>query len=125
MRLLNVKTGSIKAKVLASSFIPKFIKYFQNKIKEALDVQLDLVEEEEDIQIRTTAIKGLHQICQDLPEEVGSIASVLSQLIVSEEEKRVLDVVKNTFLKVLKIDTKSIFLFFIFSFFIFIIFIKI
>jgi hypothetical protein len=111
--------GGIKSKTLASQLIPKYIKFFKNKIKDAIDAQLDLCEED-DIQLRISAIKGLPGICEESAEDVGQIASVLGQLLergniiikILEgylkfkhlEERISIEAVKVSFSKVLIID---------------------
>lgn len=50
MEILNAVKGSDKEKRLATQFIGKFVQYFPNLADNAIDAQLDLVEDD-DIQV--------------------------------------------------------------------------
>lgn len=104
--LLNaIKGDSNKVKMLAAQSIPRFFKYFSSLGDQAINAQLDLCEEE-DIQIRAHAIKGLPLLCKDNRENVHKIADVLSQLLYVEDQLE-LDTVKRALVEMLRIDIKA------------------
>eukprot|EP00741_Cyanophora_paradoxa_P016607 tig00020930_g16037.t1 len=81
----GVKKASVKCKKLAAVNIPLFFKHFQKQSDAAINGQLDLCEEQDDV-TRMTAIKGLPALCEDTPEQTPKIADFLGQLLMTENK---------------------------------------
>eukprot|EP00761_Pharyngomonas_kirbyi_P010693 gb/GECH01010714.1/.p1 GENE.gb/GECH01010714.1/~~gb/GECH01010714.1/.p1 ORF type:complete len:521 (+),score=125.91 gb/GECH01010714.1/:1-1563(+) len=91
---------SPKAKKFAAQLIPRYFSLFPDKSEQALNAQLDLCEEE-DLQIRANAIKGLPELSKKNQDYSGNIAHVLVQLLAAADEKIELDTIKISLLKIL------------------------
>ncbi|KAG5673699.1 hypothetical protein PVAND_003722 [Polypedilum vanderplanki] len=80
MEIIKSAHGSEKEKRLATTFIPKFYKYFPDLSELAIDASLDLCEAD-DITIRRMAIKELPSYCRDSHENTPRISDILAQLL--------------------------------------------
>jgi len=102
--LLEAKEGDIGVKTLAAQNIPRFFHLFPSLSEKALNAQLDLCEDDE-LQIRLHAIRGLAQLCQESPTHVRRMACVLCQLLTTAKIE--LQVVKQAFRLLFNIDSKA------------------
>ncbi|CAI5458334.1 unnamed protein product [Closterium sp. Yama58-4] len=102
--VIAAATGSSKAKLFAAQQIPRFFKFFPQLSAEGINAQLDLCEDD-DINIRLPAIRGLPFLCKDTPEHLPKIADVLGQLLIGEEPEH--GVVQNSLMQVLRQDPKG------------------
>lgn len=105
MEIVEATKGSDKEKRLASTFIPKFFKFFPNLTEKAIEAALDLCEDE-DIQIRRLAIKELPNLCKDSKEHVSRISDILAQLLIVEDQNEYLQV-QNSLQQLFKYDAKD------------------
>lgn len=92
--------------MLASQFIPKYLKYFPKRVMDAINAQIDLCEDELK-EVRISAIKGLPMLCKDSSSNVEQVVTVLGQLLASQDSVE-LEVVKKALLTVFSFDAKGI-----------------
>lgn len=75
---------------LVAELIPKFFSQFAaTNADAAIMRQVDLCEDDGDrgLQIRTTAMRGLPQLCGDDAETVSRIANMLGQMLMNDSEQ--------------------------------------
>ncbi|EEF39825.1 apoptosis inhibitor 5-like protein API5 isoform X1 [Ricinus communis] len=103
--ILDAAKTSIKAKQLAAQLIPRFFKFFPQLSSQAVDVHLDLIEEEE-LGVRVQAIRGLPLFCKDTPEYLSKIVDILVQIL-SAEEFVERDAVHKALMSLMRQDVKA------------------
>ncbi|XP_075588063.1 apoptosis inhibitor cassowary isoform X2 [Dermatophagoides farinae] len=105
LAILNAVHGSPQEKQLCSQFISKFFVHFPDHYESAIELLLDLCEDD-DPNIRRHAIKELPNICRDRKELVTKIADVLAQLLLSEDPIE-LNIVNQALITLANYDIKS------------------
>lgn len=101
----GTKSGS-KEKQLAAQFIARFFKYFPKEMPIAIDAIFDLCEDD-DVNIRKTAIKDLASLCKDCAvEHLNRIADILTQLLQTDDLQEFIQV-QSSLLTVFKQNPKS------------------
>ncbi|KAH9616568.1 hypothetical protein KSS87_002202 [Heliosperma pusillum] len=100
----SAKGSSTDAKQLAAQLIPRFFKDFRDLSNEAVAAHLDLCEEE-DLEVRAEAIKGLPLFFKDTPECVSMIVDILAELIMAERMEE--DGIQKALRSVLRQDVKE------------------
>ncbi|KAJ6333446.1 hypothetical protein OIU77_009338 [Salix suchowensis] len=103
--IMDAAKTSIKAKQLAAQLIPRFFKFFPELSSQAVETQIDLIEQEE-LGVRVQAIRGLPLFCKDTPEYLSKIVDILVQLLAAEEivER---DAVLKALMSLLRQDVKA------------------
>ncbi|KAJ6402148.1 hypothetical protein OIU84_014269 [Salix udensis] len=103
--IMDAAKTSIKAKQLAAQLIPRFFKFFPELSSQAVETQIDLIEQEE-LAVRVQAIRGLPLFCKDTPEYLSKIVDILVQLLAAEEivER---DAVHKALMSLLRQDVKA------------------
>ncbi|XP_011045889.1 PREDICTED: apoptosis inhibitor 5-like [Populus euphratica] len=103
--IMDAAKTSIKAKQLAAQLIPRFFKFFPELSSQAVETQIDLIEQEE-LGVRVQAIRGLPLFCKDTPEYLSKIVDILVQLLAAEEivER---DAVHKALMSLLRQDVKA------------------
>ncbi|CAG5121929.1 unnamed protein product [Candidula unifasciata] len=81
---LAAAKGNIGEKRLASQFICRFFKYFQNAQEDAINVLFELCEDP-DASIRKQAVKDIPTLCRACPDKVPRFADALAMLLSSED----------------------------------------
>uniref|UniRef100_A0A6N2KFR6 Apoptosis inhibitor 5 n=1 Tax=Salix viminalis TaxID=40686 RepID=A0A6N2KFR6_SALVM len=122
--IMDAAKTSIKAKQLAAQLIPRFFKFFPELSSQAVETQIDLIEQEELggfwivylleglvsgsiwLRVRVQAIRGLPLFCKDTPEYLSKIVDILVQLLAAEEivER---DAVLKALMSLLRQDVKA------------------
>ncbi|KAJ6416674.1 hypothetical protein OIU84_002526, partial [Salix udensis] len=97
--IMDAAKTSIKAKQLAAQLIPRFFKFFPELSSQAVETQIDLIEQ-------VQAIRGLPLFCKDTPEYLSKIVDILVQLLAAEEivER---DAVLKALMSLLRQDVKA------------------
>jgi len=103
--IIKAVKGIKQGKMLASQFIPKYLKYFPKRVMDAINAQIDLCEDELK-EVRVSAIKGLPMLCKDSSSNVEQVVTVLGQLLASQDSVE-LEVVKKALLTVFSFDAKE------------------
>uniref|UniRef100_A0A6N2KXS7 Uncharacterized protein n=1 Tax=Salix viminalis TaxID=40686 RepID=A0A6N2KXS7_SALVM len=103
--IMDAAKTSIKAKQLAAQLIPRFFKFFPELSSQAVETQIDLIEQEE-LAVRVQAIRGLPLFCKDTPEYLSKIVDIFVQLLAAEEivER---DAVHKALMSLLRQDVKA------------------
>ncbi|BFZ05160.1 hypothetical protein BsWGS_08198 [Bradybaena similaris] len=81
---LAAAKGNIGEKRLASQFICRFFKYFQNAQEDAVSVLFELCEDP-DASIRKQAVKDIPTLCRGCPDKVSRFADALAMLLGTED----------------------------------------
>lgn len=97
--------GTVNEKRLASQFISKFFSKFPQHSATAMDVLLDLLEDD-DVNIRKQAAKDLPTICKESAEFVPKITDILTQLLVAEDSTE-LQIVTASLVSLYKLHPKG------------------
>jgi len=103
--LLSGVKGGESEKRLACQFIPRFFKHFPTLADQAIDAQLDLCEDE-NTNICKQAIKELPVFCRDMPQHLGRISDILTQLLQAPDPAEV-SVTTQALTTLLKSDPKG------------------
>jgi len=102
----SVKSGP-EVKQLLAQFIPRFCQFFPQLSEQAINAQLDLCEDEK-LNIRVFAIRGLAEICKGDTKTVPRIGDVLGQLLLAEDPIE-LQTVQRTFAQLFELDLAGAF----------------
>ncbi|CAF0728769.1 unnamed protein product [Brachionus calyciflorus] len=106
LNIIKGTKGGTKEKLLASQFISRFFKYFPKQMAISIDAIFDLCEDE-DINIRKSAIKDLATIGKDCsPEHLNRIADILTQLLQTEDQQE-FHQVQTSLTTILKLNPKA------------------
>lgn len=84
LSILDGVKGDIPAKKLACQFIPRFFKSFPELAEQAIDAQLDLCEDDDNV-IRRQAIKSLPEFAKHNFEHMPRITDILTQLLQQDD----------------------------------------
>jgi len=103
-QLIGFTKGDLKSKQLTGTLLPKAFTKCPNLTDEALNAQLDLIEDDSN-QVRMYAIPGLAVISKTCPRHAKQIADVVIQLLLTED-KNELAVVNRTLAELVKQDAK-------------------
>lgn len=104
----EVKSKSAGVRQLSADLIPRFLHYFPSKQDEAVNAQLDLLEDEESA-IRIRAIRGLEEMCRNTPALVARVTDPLAQTLVVEEPAHEHALIKQTLNALFSIDARAAF----------------
>ncbi len=93
-------------KKLVAPVIPQFAKHFPTLLDKAIDVLLDLCEDDAP-EIRMEAFRGFGTLTKNLPSCISRVSGMLAQLLVIEDEKE-LQVLKGTLGPICRSDFQQV-----------------
>eukprot|EP00002_Diphylleia_rotans_P014046 TRINITY_DN2733_c0_g1_i2.p1 TRINITY_DN2733_c0_g1~~TRINITY_DN2733_c0_g1_i2.p1 ORF type:complete len:577 (-),score=152.73 TRINITY_DN2733_c0_g1_i2:143-1873(-) len=99
------KSEHVNAKKMTAQLIPKYFRLFPDLAVVSINAQFDLCEDE-DVEVRIYAVRGLFTLCKSSPEYTPKIVDVLIQMLASTNQLE-LDAIRQSLIAMFGLDAKG------------------